>query len=323
MTLLLCNSNMFVPIVLTQVLSEPKKQFIIFTDQNNISILFSELALTNIIVKFFKTEFTLGKLKVQRRELLTDLQYYNIHDIFFYHTEYGEAANWLLLYFRDKANIYFSSPFGSFPLSKTYSLKSLLMNLKRYVLYGYFSDMLVSGNRVIPSLPKAFYKKIKAKRKNITVKQNLVNSAVFPLVKNIGSCRDTVLLVGGIDCTGIDTTKYLDVENQIIKAIGIERIVIKCHPRFNDLYGLEKDLPAIPSYIPMNLLIPFFRCFVGYGSTVLSEAAKLGVKSISTINIIPAKSKSESIKKVLDMKLSNKGIIYYPENVNKLKELLQ
>jgi hypothetical protein len=63
--------------------------------------------------------------------------------------------------------------------------------------------------------------------------------------------------------------------------------VTKCHPLFNDEYGIEKDLESIPSYIPFNMIIPMFETVISFASAALAETAEAGKKAISTAFLLP------------------------------------
>lgn len=322
MKLLICNSNMFVPIVLSSVLENADKQYIVYTDQEGIYKLFNEFELHNAItLRYHKS--TNSKPRDIKKAILLQLGQYQIEDITFYHTEFGEYANWLILKLSNKVKIYFQPPYQPWAIKPSYDFLSLKLKLVTYLTFGYNPDILLVGTKRYISMPKSFYKNNDVERIDCQIN----NQLIFDFIKkrySFGDITGIVWLDGAIKAGGIDPTGYEELSNEIIRRAGKERFYSKCHPRFNDLYGLEKEIKEIPSYIPVSLLLECFSCFIGYWSTGLVEAAKAGKKAISTIYIMPQTQpgRIEIEKQVLDEKLAGQGVIYYPKTIDKLIEII-
>lgn len=60
MVVLICNSNMFVPGVLTTVLKNPEIYYIIYTDQYGIEKFLQELSLQNTIILRYPNNYKLA-----------------------------------------------------------------------------------------------------------------------------------------------------------------------------------------------------------------------------------------------------------------------
>lgn len=83
----------------------------------------------------------------------------------------------------------------------------------------------------------------------------------------------------------------------MINHIGNDKILVKPYPRFPSRYGLENKLKLIPPFIPANVLLSQFDVFIGYSTTLLSEAENEGLIGISLLNyLIP---ESEMRKKII------------------------
>ena len=97
--LLICNSNMFVPTVLTEVLTNTEKKYIIISDTDNIRQFFDFLALPNVIYKHYgfnpKKDGRFGFIR-KKNELLNYVFQYEIDKVVFFHAEFGAMANWLI-----------------------------------------------------------------------------------------------------------------------------------------------------------------------------------------------------------------------------------
>lgn len=323
MKLLICNSNMFVPIVLSTILENMDKQYIIYTDQSGIFKLFSEFGLHNSITLRYHNSFD-DKPSVIKKAMLKQLSQYSIEDITFYHTEFGEYANWLISHYAKKIKVFFQPPYQPWNIKPSYDYLSLKIKLATYLTFGYNPDILLVGTKRYISMSKSFYKKYNVEHVDYRVNKKLISSFVKGKF-SFGAINGIVWLDGAIEAGGIDPIGYEELSNEIIRKIGKERIYSKCHPRFNDLYGLEKVIKEIPSYIPISLLLDCFSCFIGYWSTGLVEAANAGKKAISTIYIMPQTQpgRIETEKQVLNEKLEGKGEIFYPKTIDELIEIVQ
>lgn len=180
-------------------------------------------------------------------------------------------------------------------------------------------DPIFDGAIYVPSLSKKFFDKNKIH--NIECNSDLTIIAKYISNKFIIDKDKILLLTGSVVASHlIDEEIYTQYINNIISAIGDKKIISKCHPRFNDLFGKECDLQQIPSFIPGNLIINNFEYFIGYNSTLLVEAAVSGKKAISLIDLIPPinSQTSQYMHTFLSNRLKGKGLIYYPKNIEEL-----
>ena len=180
------------------------------------------------------------------------------------------------------------------------------------------------GGVIVPALSKHFYNKINAIDIKIEINSGVINSIIGDKISNIISGRSVVLLSGAIEVVGINTQKYQLFIDEIIKLIGTDKMVLKTHPTFTDIYGLEKQLPEIPSYFPMNLILSKFEVFIGFQTTTLAEAAIEGHKALSLAYMLPlpTPTMADEVKASLDIKLNGKGHIFYPKSIDDLLQYL-
>ena len=313
---------MFVPIVLTTLLEHPEEKYIVYTDQDGMYQLFKKLNVPNSITLQYP-QLKVIETRKRKKYIINQLCSYRIESITFYHTEYGQFANWLIGKLSKKTKIYFQPPYEPWALEPQHDLKALNLQLKTYLLYGYWSDILLVGEKRYISMASSFYKKNNVIRIEPTINSKLIAEYVNRIFHFEGSNK-IVWLDGAVIAGGVEPKGYTSITDSIIMRIGKEHFFSKCHPRFNDLYGVEKELREIPSYIPINILLDSFDIFIGYWSTALVEAAKLGKIAISTINIMPQtqEGRIETEKKVLDDKLQGKGIILYPKSKEELVSIV-
>lgn len=324
----ICNSNMFVPVTLTEVLKNPNCQYLIISDTENIKKIFELFNIPNISYYHYgfnpKADGYLGFIK-KRKELFDYVMHFKIDQVVFYHAEFGAMANWLINKLSKLGipikycKIYDSMNAPKAPLS----LQSIKLWLSEYIYWGQNMEIL-QQSYLIPSLPHSFYRKVNAEQITRVVDGNVVSKFISEkLDMNI---RGSYLLLTG---TAVKANWYREKEytvfiNRLIDYIGSDNIISKCHPRFSDLYGKEKELRQIPSFIPGNLLIENFNCFIGIESTLLVEAAKEGKIAISIIELLPMDEQLKKIQKdYFVSRLQGKGVIFYPKSMAELKEILK
>lgn len=325
MTLLICNSNLFVPIILTQILSYEEKTFLVLIDQECFKNLFKFLNLPNVILIFTENP-AIKQIYSTKKRLLQQLHKYEITDIVFFHNEFGDISNWIIHKFSSKAQIFHGNVYNSLPYPIMYNLRGLKLKFKYQLLYHTDIDPKYNGNRFIPSLSKKFFKKNHIQNiqcnSNLTIINKYINHKL-----NLNIDQNKILLLTGsvVSSQQIDEQTYTKYINSIILAIGEKNILSKCHPRFNDLFGKECELQQIPSYIPANLILNNFECFIGYNSTLLVEAAAAGKKAISLIDLIPAINPQtpQSWHTFFSNRLKGNSTIYFPKNIEELLSYIQ
>ena len=114
--LIICNSNMFVPYVMTECLKNKTKRYVVASDTPNINQFFELFNFDNVIQLAYST----GKVSViykEKKKMKSFLANYRITKVVFYHAEFGELANWLLLKFAKKGgSIEYHKLFDSIPV---------------------------------------------------------------------------------------------------------------------------------------------------------------------------------------------------------------
>lgn len=326
-SLLICNSNMFIPITLTEVLSHPNKQYLVISDTENIRQFFEFLALPNVIYRHYgfnpKQDGRFGFIR-RRKELLNYVSQYKIGQVVFFHAEFGAMANWLIEKLSKKLPIKYCKLYDSIPAPRApLSLKTLKIKTSEYIYWGQKMDVLV-GSYSFPSLPDSFFRKVKAETIKMPVNMALVNNSLMEKLNSLRIRGKYVLLTGTVVLDGIYSEDvYEPFINDMIDALGQESVVSKCHPRYKNLYGKEKDLVQVPSFIPGNVLLDCFDYYIGVESTLLVEAALAGKKAISLIDWLkPNEDVRNNFHAFFKNRLQNKGKIYFPKSMDELKEMV-
>lgn len=318
---------MFVPIVLTTVLKNNNTQYIVYTDQDGMFRLFSELNIPNTVVLRYRNDYgtyDLFKISEIKKETLKTISSYTIDSVTFYHTEYGELANYVISLYSKSVPVYFEPPFERWTLKSCYNLRSIYHKFRKKIEFN--TDIIVQrlGKKLVFTMSDNFYKKNNVIRRPCCVDYKLIGDVISKVYNFSDSKGKVVLMNGAIKEAGLDVRTYHFITDEIISYVGETKIFTKCHPRFDDLYGKEKEIKSIPSYIPVSLLLSIFDVFIGYWSTGLVEAAIAGKKSISTLYIMhqTQTDRIEKQYKVLQEKLAGRGKIFFPKTIAELKQII-
>lgn len=322
----ICNSNMFVPIVLSDVLRHKKESFLIMSDIQNIVQFFNILNLPNVIIFEFGG-YGYKTIKQEKNRLKKLLFDGGISHITFYHAEFGDLANWFLIKAHETGiRINYCKLFDSIPMPRARWYQGIKLRLSQFFYFHYLPEIVDDGTRYFPSLPKSFFTRVGSIDVRIEVDKNLISDNLRTVLDKLHITCDILLLSGStVHDNLVSEHDYVRVVDKFVQIIGKDKVAVKQHPRYEDLHGFEKELVEIPSYIPGNLLTGSFSIFVGYSSTLLVEAAHEGKIAISLLKMM--KPKNENIPcnfiKYIENRLNGKGVVYYPESMEQLLQIIK
>lgn len=326
--LLICNSNMFVPVTMTEVLSHPENQYIVISDTDNIQQFFQFLSMQN--VKYYHYGFNPqqeGRFSFikKKKDLLKYVSQFNICKVVFFHAEFGGMANWLLEKLSKRIPIQYCKLYDSIPAPKApLSSKSLKLKISERLYWGQKMDILEGVSTLFPSLPESFFRKVRAQINKMPVDNLLISSFLSNKLREFNIKGKYVLLTGTTVHDGWYSEEiYTSFINELIEVLGQENVVSKCHPRYHELFGKECNLTQIPSYIPGNVLIDSFDYYIGLDSTLLVEAARAGKIAISYIDWLhPDEQKCKVLHAFFENRLQGKGKIFFPTSMEEFKKIL-
>lgn len=291
MKVLLFNTNLAARSVLSQLASGEKT--VILTDQENIIKLIKLLNYDNIELLFFHSNyslFNLPSLFKAKRRIIKLFKTHRIDEVVYYHQAYGGFYNWILVYAHsiDVKNSYHRviKQVGG---EKVNSLRSIINKWKYKLLYKTDVEIVkTGGSGLTPRLTDKFKERNGVNEKWATWDDKVIYLVSEEIAKSlqISTFDNKILLLTGsvIAAKQVDEMEYRIKMQELIESVGRDNIVCKCHPRFNDEIKAEMSLPHIPSYVPMELLMGKFKIVVGYGSSVLLDAAKKGLLSVSLVD---------------------------------------
>lgn len=318
-TLFICNSNMFIPSVLTEILDKPDNSFLVLSDQESIQRFFAYLDIPNIVFKLYgwdKRKDGIFALRRKKNDIIQFISGFDVEKLVFFHTEYGDMANWLIDKLSKRIPVKFCKLYDRVPSEiAPVSFRSMKLKLVHFLLWGQNLD-ICKAPYLFPALPTSYYKKIKSETIYLPVRHNTISTYVSKKLQDLNLTGMYVLLTGtAVQNDWYNEKDYTVFINILIEKLGKNEVISKCHPRYDGLYGLEKELKQIPSFIPGNVILDIYDVFIGIESTMLVEAALAGKKAISIIDWLKSDDeRNKAQHDFFDNRLENKGIIYYPKS---------
>lgn len=292
MILILCLSNLHVPISLSLINKHRNEDVLLFTDQQNIYSVFKQLNINNVYVYLRKSGYYksnrfdyilkyLTGFRKQKRILLNDMKKYEFTVAYFFHNCFGTPELWLLQHIKI-GKIYFA-PTIKIEGKKCNNLISLITTLSERLFWGVERDAIRYGN-IRYKVGNKFLSRnnIETINHNINVPEEYTQR----IVESLNIKQKTILLIEDIFSTkNINQDIYFDTIKNIIEAIGKENIILKHHPRAKwDLKKyIKSDFIEMPSFIPVNIVIDKFDTIIGNYSSTIFEVIEKGKKGISLL----------------------------------------
>ena len=293
MELILCNNNLSVAYVVSLLYSNKNEKYILLTDQPNIEKFFLLLSVENINLQFLASSYEYWDIRLfkAKKFVKTLFSQNDIHKVRMYHQAFGGLYNWIAYYANKKGVcVEYNRIVKDQKYPKAhFTFNVLNLKLQYLFLFNTSINVLDRGNKTfMPKLSKKFFNKNNVHEIKLEVNNDIIQSISQQIACKLGlenNSNTVVLLTGSVISTKqVDISEYVIKTESLINYIGSENIVCKCHPRFDDEIEAEKKLQHIPSYIPMEFLLPYFNIFVGYNSTVLLQAVKNGKIAISLLD---------------------------------------
>lgn len=329
MDILVCNTNLAVEYVSTMILQQPPKQFVIITDLKNVEHFFSILEIPSGGVIRFKANFSLKEIfsiKKEKEKIKKFLKEGNINKIHIFHQAFGGLFNWLCFY-ANKSNIpiEYHRVLDDLQCPKaSFSLNFLKLKLLYLLFYKTNVNILDRGNKcLVPKLSKEFYLKNKISEIKICIDKKLTSIIGKKITEKMNfpvSKSAILILTGSILSTNQITPKeYSKKISALINKLGVNNIICKCHPRFDDEIPEERACVHIPSFIPMEFLISQYQVCIGYNSTLLKTFALENKTAISLLNYLEPISKDRKKQWFIYF---NSSKIQYPSNIDEITKII-
>lgn len=335
MTLIFCISHMYVPATLS-IIAKGDDRYCIYTDLKSIHTFFSKMY-PDIVVFYDKPVhssnvlmsiiFDSARAKRNMKEVFDRLK---IDKLIFFHEGDGTRANWLIrrLFKRQNAHVVYCPVQRTFDFEtkwvEVWSLKKLLLRLYNFVIWNFWSHYYLYLNDVHLVMDKSFFDRTHSTEMQIEISQtdvvgqinlHLLPESKYPL-SGIVWIENTLRFTS----TKWSEQSYVDVVNSITSALADRRIFFKGHPDMAVKYGVENEMKEIPSFIPGNLLVSRFCCYIGVISALLYEAADAGTLTISLLNLVDMDSNHR--QELIAYLKSYNDSIFFPNSIDELYSIV-
>lgn len=329
MELLLCNTNLAVTTVVCQLVKQPDKKFIVFTDVKNIYTFLSLIAPSNMELHFIESNYglmSLWGLFKKREKIKTLVVNKGINNVYCYHQAFGGFYNWIISYcHKQGCKITYYRLLDNLVLPPAKGLRAFKLKMIYRLIYSTDIVVLERGNSyILPKLSLTFYRENEINEDRYLVDEEVIEKVSQKVLSNLGLTINEyaiLLLTGSVLDTGqVSIQEYSQKIKDLIQNVGSNRIVAKCHPRFNDETCDEKKLAHIPSYIPMEFLLGYFKVYIGYNSTILKIAADKGLTAISLVSYMEPVDEERRDKWYIYFGKSN---IIYPKTVFEILNVIK
>lgn len=330
MELILCNTNLSVTTVVTQLFSNKTEQFIVFTDQNNIFSFLKLLQIPNVRLYYIKSSYNIRRiynLFIAKKQIKKFFNHYSdIKKVHCYHQAFGGIFNWIITYaYQQGIIIEYNRVLSNqeYPEAK-FSIKKIKIWFVYKVLFQTDVFILDRGNNTLmPKLHQLFYKRNKINECAIEVDNAIIKKVSQLVIQRLGlSLNESsiVYLSGSVIATKqVSLNEYTKKITTLIESLNKSTVICKCHPRFTDEIIEEQKLLHIPAFIPMEFLLPYFNVFIGYNSTILCKVAKSNKIAISLLDYFIPISKE---RRDLWYKYFGDAKVLRPKTINEIKDII-
>ncbi|GAA5521905.1 hypothetical protein LQ318_09145 [Aliifodinibius salicampi] len=332
MKIFFCLSYLNIPTTIS-LIEEGEEDFRVFTSNKKIEFFFSELYESNKICYFSKPPLPFSarglisilRLFVKKKIIQSELKKYRHCKVYIFFVSHCFFEAWMVKKLSKYNTIYYD-PAVTFKSRKyNNSWKSVLKSYLIRLLYGVSTDPIEYGKKVLYLINKKYLKNVSAQKININFKKKNVNKIINEKLKL--NKADILLLIGGtIESGFVSKGNYCLEMDRLLASLNDEgfSIVVKSHPRFNQLYSLEKNQKKIPNYFPANLILKNYEYVIGYSTATLFEAANSGKKSISLLKYFTPNNKKQVEDSVSYLKnnLEEGYSILFPETLSEILEML-
>ena len=337
--IIFCTSYLAFPITHT-LIKQAKESFIVVTDSKEIYnflikfypkdkiILFSQpKSITNINPIFMIKNLYWNYLLKKKTEFF--FTKYVDCNVYSFIKAFGPQIAYALKFLSKKNTIYWKPLVkDSFLYTKKLpTFKIFLLTIYLKLMYGHQYDVMAGEDKnIILRYSNNFYRSIGIKKMNTKVNYNLIKNFIKKKIdSNIKKKR--ILLLSSAEALEleiIDKSLYNDWVKRWITPSKLKRIVLKRKIYKEQKYSSENLLAEAPLIYPANLLIYQYNTVVGYHSATLFEAANIGCKVISVLNLLQKKN-NKTInyhKKYITKNLHKNKKILFPKNWKQFNQMI-
>jgi hypothetical protein len=219
---------------------------------------------------------------------------------------------------KDKNTIYHPVPLDKDFESTSTRLKDYIMS----VIYGVKFQTFNHMNCKVAGLPFNYLKKHVNFDLYITEEELIKIRKQFAI--SIEDKLGFLLLLDSSDDYTELTNENLDEVEKIFNVIKKYNVILKCHPRLGcSDFTRKYKFKVVESFIPSEFVdFTNCRCVISVGSISLANFAKMGVKAISLLKLLPYSDEKLCQSRIKGLEQYAKGLIIYPTNLKELEREL-
>lgn len=336
MYLIFCTSHLYIPTTLN-ILQQGKEKFAIYTDRRSISIFLGKMYPEHevFLLEQIKARNYIHAVTTRVRHQKKAMRFFfdgkQIDRLYFFHEGFCQEANWLIKYLHRSQN----TECFYIPIERTFDPKkkweerhSVKLWLKKFQIlfnWNYWCHFYVYMNSLYPIMDKSFFQRIQSKElPSINSKVDIIpeiNKRLLSLDEYppIGVVwLENTLRTFIVQWSQESYEKFL---NDVYENEQFNYVFFKGHPDLSTKYGIEKQMKEIPAFIPGNLLVKRFSCYIGAISDLMFEAANAGTPTISILYLFDVKDEDREML-VNYLKNRNNNILF-PKTIQEFLMLLR
>lgn len=290
MNIIFCLSYLNVPNTII-IAENYSSEFIIFTTNDKIKKLFEELYGKERVCfielpmlnrrKPFQSYWIVQKAK---KKALHEFRHYNNCSVFIFFSGFCFFEGWIVKKLSKKNTVFHKQEVVLGLKASTW--KGLHKFLLVYFLYGIKTSFHYHyGNFLLQVVSNSYLRKINARSVEINLDIEIAKRLINQRYLIDGT--DILLLIGSTVAEGfVSEQEYIKKMDGLINRIKQSgySICIKKHPRYDDIFSLEKEQKQISKYLPANLIYDNFANIIGYTTSTLYEAANDNHNCISLLD---------------------------------------
>jgi len=327
MRYIVCLSYLSIPAVLS--LTKGQDDFKIITDQPSLSEFCKTMFSDDKVIFINRPPEVFGigkvflpfKLNKYKAELLKQLGKPKNAEIYIFYNAFGFHISWWLTKIKADNTIYYKPDIDMSMWKERYNIKSVAKQIWIRLNFNAHTIPVWGGAKFFPKVSDSFIKINQIKLLDDIFIDSTYIKQLLEEKFHIGNQKYLLLVGNTVSDNMVLEQEYVLKTDDMIEIMGTENVAIKMHPRFNFLYGKEKDCKIIPNFVPANIIFENFDTIIGYSSAAIFEAANKGKTAIALVNLFEPVSADNKTNYVnyLNGNLVNGATIYYPNTIEEFK----
>lgn len=335
MVLIICTSHLYIPATIS-IINDKFKDVCLYTDRESIYSFLKNLYQGIDIYLLPKMQegnkicAHITRTRVIKASMKNFFAKKSIDEIIFFHEGFCIEANWLIkyLYKNNGSRVIYIPVERTFDFETKWeeetSFRYILRRLYFFWIWGIPIHFYKYMNSIYPIMDKSFYESVKCRemQKEIEtvdvvreIDKTLLDPIKYPPTGIVW--LENTLRVFSVSWNRDSYEKFID---DVFSQFPMKRLFFKGHPDQALKYGKEAQMQEIPSFIPGNLLLNRFFCYIGVISDLMFEAANAGTLTISTLYLFDIESAD---REMLADYLRNKSEkILFPKTVFELMSII-